>query len=145
MTPIFNYLSYGILPPDKVESIRRKAIMYYVRDNILYQKTFRGLITRCVGPIKTHTILQDIHNGICGIHSGYRAVAAKALRMGYYWPIVNQDAEAEIKTCQECRAYASIQRAPNHDLIPITNLGPYFNRALTYAGLSRLHLATLST
>ncbi|GJS47189.1 reverse transcriptase domain-containing protein [Tanacetum coccineum] len=52
-------------------------------------------------------------------------VAAKALRMGYYWPTNNQDVKVELKTCQECRAYAIIERAPKHDLIPITTPWPF--------------------
>ncbi|GJY93673.1 hypothetical protein Tco_0509455 [Tanacetum coccineum] len=33
---------------------------------------------------------------------------------------VQEDTEAKLKTCPECRVYASIQRAPKHDLIQIT-------------------------
>ncbi|GJV30572.1 reverse transcriptase domain-containing protein [Tanacetum coccineum] len=34
---------------------------------------------------------------MCGIHLGYRAIAEKALLMGYCWPTVNQDVEVANK------------------------------------------------
>ncbi|GJW10053.1 hypothetical protein Tco_1575880 [Tanacetum coccineum] len=82
-------------------------------------------MARCFGPTEARIIIQDIQNRMCGMHSGSRIVAPKALHMGYFWPTVNQDAKAELKTCPECCAYASIQRAPKHDLIPITAPWPF--------------------
>ncbi|GKD21641.1 reverse transcriptase domain-containing protein [Tanacetum coccineum] len=82
-------------------------------------------MARSAGPTEARKIIQDIHIGTCGMHSGSRDVATKALHMGYYWPTVNHDIEAELKTCQECRAYARIQQALKHDLISITASWPF--------------------
>ncbi|KAL0448218.1 UNVERIFIED_CONTAM: hypothetical protein Slati_1949700 [Sesamum latifolium] len=37
-------------------------------------------------------ILQEIHSGCCGAHAGTRILANKALRAGYFWPTMKQDA-----------------------------------------------------
>ncbi|KAL0458768.1 UNVERIFIED_CONTAM: hypothetical protein Slati_0504000 [Sesamum latifolium] len=37
-------------------------------------------------------ILQEIHSGCCGAHAGIRILANKALRAGYFWPTMKQDA-----------------------------------------------------
>ncbi|GJR84372.1 hypothetical protein Tco_0155157 [Tanacetum coccineum] len=104
MTPIFSYQYHDILSLDRVDSLRiwRKAIMYSIRDDILYRKTFRGQMARCIRPKETCTIIHDIYGRMCGMQLGYRAVAEKALLMGCYWPTVNQDVEAYLKTCPEC-------------------------------------------
>ncbi|GJR23933.1 hypothetical protein Tco_0972460 [Tanacetum coccineum] len=71
---------------------------------------------------------------MCGMHSGSRVVAAKALRMGYYGSTINHDVEADLKTCPECYVYASIQRVPKHDLIPITMPWPYLQWGIDICG-----------
>ncbi|KAL0411872.1 UNVERIFIED_CONTAM: hypothetical protein Slati_3776900 [Sesamum latifolium] len=37
-------------------------------------------------------ILQEVHSGCCGAHVGTRILANKALRAGYFWPTMKQDA-----------------------------------------------------
>ncbi|GJU98513.1 reverse transcriptase domain-containing protein [Tanacetum coccineum] len=37
------------------------------------------------------------------MHAGTRSVVAKALRTGYYWPIMHKDARELIRACQECQ------------------------------------------
>ncbi|GJS49115.1 hypothetical protein Tco_0599236 [Tanacetum coccineum] len=117
-----------------VISIGCKAIIYSITDNILYRKTFMGPMARCVRPTEARTIMHDIHSEMCAMDSGSRAVAAKALLIGYYFPIVSQDTEAELKTCPKCCAYAIILRAPKHDLIPIITPWPFHRWGINILG-----------
>ncbi|GFZ00544.1 hypothetical protein Acr_14g0001790 [Actinidia rufa] len=37
-------------------------------------------------------VLREIHEGVCGNHSGARSLAKKAVRQGYFWPTMERDA-----------------------------------------------------
>ncbi|GJS36379.1 reverse transcriptase domain-containing protein [Tanacetum coccineum] len=105
MTSVHKYLTEGILLEEKKKErvVRRKAVRYAVINEILYKKSFLGLWLRCVGPLKEHHILREIHEGSCNMHSGPRSVVAKALRSGYYWPTMHTDARNLIRECSDCQ------------------------------------------
>ncbi|XP_076936982.1 uncharacterized protein LOC143604360 [Bidens hawaiensis] len=86
MTPIINFLSSGVLPDSKDEArkIRHKALNYQLKDGILYRRSYLGPLLRCVDPQDANYLLQEIHEGICGIHAGPRMVVANIMNTGYY-------------------------------------------------------------
>ncbi|XP_071699358.1 uncharacterized protein [Rutidosis leptorrhynchoides] len=86
MKPLREYLELGILPEDKKEArkIQIKAPSYKIMDGALYRKSFLTPWLRCVGPNQALMIIREMHEGICGLHSGPRSKVAKMLRMGYY-------------------------------------------------------------
>ncbi|XP_076939116.1 uncharacterized protein LOC143607625 [Bidens hawaiensis] len=86
MTPIKAYLSSGVLPSEKVEAckIKRKALNYQLNDGILYQRSFLGLLLRCVDAEDANYLIREVHEGICGLHAGPRMIVAKIMNDGYY-------------------------------------------------------------
>nr|KYP62073.1 Transposon Ty3-I Gag-Pol polyprotein [Cajanus cajan] len=64
MAGIWGYLKEGTLPEDKDEArkIRMRSAKFII-----------------IGD-------EEIHQGICGMHSGARSMATRVLRAGYYWP-----------------------------------------------------------
>nr|GEY33858.1 reverse transcriptase domain-containing protein [Tanacetum cinerariifolium] len=54
MTPVYKYLTEGILPEEKkkARTIRCKAGRYAVINEVLYKKSFIGPWLRCVGPLQ---------------------------------------------------------------------------------------------
>nr|GEV27634.1 reverse transcriptase domain-containing protein [Tanacetum cinerariifolium] len=54
-------------------------------------------------PLQANYVLREIHEGSCNMHSGPRPVVAKALRSGYYWPIMHADARKLIRECNDCQ------------------------------------------
>ncbi|XP_071741858.1 uncharacterized protein [Rutidosis leptorrhynchoides] len=75
MKPLKEYLELGILPEDKKEArkIRIKAPSYKVMNGTLYRKSFLTPWLRCVGPNQASMIIREMHEGICGLHSGPRS------------------------------------------------------------------------
>lgn len=69
-----------VLPAEASEArrMRMKATLYLIKDNILYKKSYLEPLLRCVKPTQAQHILKEINEGMCGIHSGSRAVAIKA-------------------------------------------------------------------
>ncbi|XP_056698721.1 uncharacterized protein [Spinacia oleracea] len=76
------------------------------------------------------TWIDDIVNfkmngGLCSSHIGGRALAEKALRTGYYWPTLKEDALNLVKRCDKCQRFAHLIRRPSQRLTPITSHIPF--------------------
>ncbi|XP_076899520.1 uncharacterized protein LOC143553402 [Bidens hawaiensis] len=97
MTPIVAYLSSGVFPAEKVASqkIKHKALNYQMNDGVLYRRSFLGPLLRCVDAEDTNYLIREVHEGICGLHTGPRMVVAKLMNVGYYWPGMHLDAVQE--------------------------------------------------
>ncbi|GJV62791.1 reverse transcriptase domain-containing protein [Tanacetum coccineum] len=101
MTPIYKYLTEETLPAEKekARAIRRKSGRYAVVIGILYKKSYLSPWLRCLEPLKSNYVLREIHEGSCSMHAGTIPVVAKAIRIGYYWPIMHADARKQIQEC----------------------------------------------
>ncbi|GJV18778.1 reverse transcriptase domain-containing protein [Tanacetum coccineum] len=100
MTPIMEYLKDGTLPGDRKEAskLRIKARQYELLEGVLYKRSFLKPWLRCVGPLQADYVIREIHEGSCSMHVRPRSVVAKAMRLGYYWPTMHQDARDMIRT-----------------------------------------------
>jgi hypothetical protein len=50
----------------------------------LYKSGVTELWLRCITSEKGLKLLKEIHSGLCGAHIGTRALAAKAIKQGFY-------------------------------------------------------------
>ncbi|KAL0433228.1 UNVERIFIED_CONTAM: hypothetical protein Slati_2657100 [Sesamum latifolium] len=93
-TPIIKWIEEGLLPEDRWEAARLKtrATRFIMQEHILYKKSYTHPLLRCLSTEEGIHILQEIHSGCCGAHVGTRILANKALRAGYFWPTMKQDA-----------------------------------------------------
>ncbi|XP_071727873.1 uncharacterized protein [Rutidosis leptorrhynchoides] len=94
--------------------------MYALIEGVLYRKSYLGPSLLCIGPNQAKDMFQEVHKGSCALHSGYRTIVAKVMRIGYYWPTIHSDAAKIVRTCQSCQQHAPVIRAPRHTMIPIT-------------------------
>ena len=79
---IIRFLNEDILPEEKIEAnkIRRKATSYWLfEDHKLYKHSFSGPYLLCVHPELTESLLEEMHEGICGSHIGGRFLAHRAI------------------------------------------------------------------
>ena len=84
--PYVIYLKEGILPEQrkKAKIIRRKVARFWLsKDSKLYRRSFSGPYILCVHPEITEDLLYEMHEGICGSHTGGRSLAHRALTHGY--------------------------------------------------------------
>ena len=89
MDSIIQFLKEDILPEEKIEvdKIRRKVTSYWLsEDHKLYKRSFSGPYLLCVHPELTESLLEELHEGICGSHTGGRSLAHRAITQGYWWP-----------------------------------------------------------
>ncbi|XP_071728143.1 uncharacterized protein [Rutidosis leptorrhynchoides] len=108
MTPIVEFLNKGTLPIDSMEArkIKMKAPMYLLDKGILYRKSFLGPHLRCLNPTQAESIIREVHEGMCALHSGHKTVASKIMWLGYYWSSMYRDAAEVIRKCQSCQLHA---------------------------------------
>ena len=88
--PYLAYIPHQRLPTDPVEAKRiiRRSKSFTIINGELYKRSISGVLQRCVDPVDGQAILLDIHAGICGHHDSSRALVAKVLRAGFYWPTI---------------------------------------------------------
>ena len=82
MDSIIRFLKEDIFPEEKIEAdkIRRKATSYWLsEDHKLYKHSFSGPYLLCVHPELTESLLDKLHEGICGSHIGGRSLAHRAI------------------------------------------------------------------
>ncbi|GJZ90127.1 reverse transcriptase domain-containing protein [Tanacetum coccineum] len=100
---MIRYLKKETLPADvkKARAVRRKSQRFAVLNGTLYKKSFLGPWLRCVGPLQANYVLREIHEGSCSMHAGTRSVVAKALRISYYWPTMQErKSRTHLEACQ---------------------------------------------
>ena len=89
MDPLVLFLKDDILLEEKIEAdkIRRKASQFWLsEDQKLYKRSFSGPYLLCIHPKASELILEELHEGICGSHTGGKSLANKAITQGYWWP-----------------------------------------------------------
>ena len=77
MDPILLFLEKDILPEEKLEAekVRRKAPQFWLsEDKKLYKHSFSGPYLLCVHPKASESLLEELHEGICGSHTGGRSL-----------------------------------------------------------------------
>ncbi|GKA25683.1 reverse transcriptase domain-containing protein [Tanacetum coccineum] len=136
MTPICEYLTKEILLEDKkkARAVPRKASRYAVINGTLYKKSFLGPWLRCVGLLQANYDLREIHEGSYSMHFDPRSVVVKAIRIGYYWPMMHTDARKLIKECNDYQIHHPILRNPQQNLTPIMSLWPFYKCGIDIAG-----------
>ena len=81
-------------------------------------------LSESLGAEEADYVMREVHEGICGNHSGSRALVHKLVRAGYYWPTMQKDAEAYVMACDKCQRFSNIIRQPTEELTPMTALWP---------------------
>ena len=100
--PIIQFLSKDILPKDRseAEKIRRKAPRFWLsEDQKLYKQSFSGPYLLCIHPEASKLLLEELHEGICGNHTGGKSLAHRAITQGYWWPNMQKEALEYMKKC----------------------------------------------
>ena len=79
----------------------------------LVQKRVILPLLKCLNQSEGKELLQEIHSEECGSHIDPRALSAKAIRQGFYWPTHIKDEEQIVKTCEACQTTYPHQSKPS--------------------------------
>ncbi|XP_024023680.1 uncharacterized protein LOC112092255 [Morus notabilis] len=124
--PLIQYLMDAQLPndKDKARRARYRAARYLLYDGLLYRRGYSTPLQRCLDETEAQKVLNEIHEGIYGNHSGGQSLALKVLRQGYYWPTLKNDAFQYARRCDKCQRFG----VP-HSIV--SNNGKQFDNAST--------------
>ena len=115
MDPIIQFLSKNVLPEDKseAEKVRRKAPRFWLsEDQKLYKLSFSRPYLLCIHLEASELILEELHKGICGSHTGGRSIAHRAITQGYWWLNMQKEALEYTKKCDQCQRFAPNTHQP---------------------------------
>ena len=126
-TTIASYLKDGILLDEKeaARKLKVQAARFVLIKDVLYKRGFSRLYLWCLGNEEADYIVREVHEGICGNHSGSRSLVHKLVWAGYYWPTMQADAEAYVKACNKCQRFSNIIQQPTEELTPMTAPWPF--------------------
>ena len=136
MDPIWDYLIEGLLPNDPKEDskLRTRSTKFTIYQESLYKRGFFTPILECIAGKDADYVLREVHEGICGNHIGARALVGKALRQGYYLPIMLRDATELVRKCKICQEHAKISHLPSEPLTLVTSPWPFQQWGLDILG-----------
>ena len=102
MDPILLFLERSILPEEKseTEKVRRKAPRFWMsKDKRLYKRSFSRPYLFCVHLDTSESLLEELHEGVCGSHTGGRFLSHWAITQGYWWPDMQKEAKEYVRKC----------------------------------------------
>jgi ribonuclease HI len=73
---------------NEAKCLKHRSRDFVLVGDQLYKKGISQPMLKCVTETKGIQILREVHSGTCGSHSRPRALAAKVIRQGFYWPTI---------------------------------------------------------
>ena len=135
--PLVSYLMNNMLPDgkDAARKLKVQESQFVLIKDILYKRGFSRPYLGCLGPEEVDYIMREVHEGICGNHSGARSLVHKLIRAGCYWPTIQKDAQTYVKACDKCQRFGNIIRQPFEELTLLTASWPFAQWVLDIMGL----------
>jgi hypothetical protein len=102
------YLQGHYHPTDRNEAkrLKHRSRDFALVEGQLYKKGISQPMLKCIAETKGIEILHEVHNGTYGSHSGPRALAAKVIRQGFYWPAIICTANRVTRSCEACQKFS---------------------------------------
>ena len=127
MTPITKFLEEGTLPTVLVEArkLKVRAARFVLIQGILYKRGFSLPHLRCLDKPEAEYVMREVHEGICGNHSGARSLVHKLVRAGYYWSTMQKDAISYTHACDKCQRFENLIHSPLEALMLMTAPWPF--------------------
>jgi ribonuclease HI len=106
--PITLFLQGYYHPSDVNEAkrLKHRSQDFAIIEGQLYKKGVSQPMLKCVTETEGIQILREFHSGTCGSHSGPRALAAKVIRQGFYWPAIICAANRVTRSCEACQKFS---------------------------------------
>lgn len=105
-----------------VKALRRIAMDYYLDGEILYKRSFDGILLKSLNEKEVKQAIQEVYKGICATHISRYTMARHIQRSKYLWLTLERDCIDYIKKCQ---IYVDKINAPSALLFNITSPWPF--------------------
>ncbi|XP_024006657.1 uncharacterized protein LOC112083337 [Eutrema salsugineum] len=133
---IVGYIGDGTVPADKwaARRLKARAARYVVIKGTLLRRDASGVLLTCVHGNDIAEVMQKIHEGERGNHSGARSLAFKIKKAGYYWPTMLSDCEKYTARCEKCQRHGPMINLPTKLLMTSTAPYPFMRWAMDIIG-----------
>ena len=86
-TPIVSYLKNDTLPDGKeaARKLKVQVARFVLIKDVLYKRSFSRPYLWCLSLEEADYVMREVHEGICGNHSGSQSLVHKLIQVGYYW------------------------------------------------------------
>lgn len=85
-------------------TLRRLASHFFLNEEVLYKKSYGGILLRWVDAPKANQLMSEIHKGLCRPHISGFILAWKILRQGYYWLTIENNYFKHVRKCHLCQS-----------------------------------------
>ncbi|RVW51650.1 hypothetical protein CK203_066704 [Vitis vinifera] len=119
---------------NRPHKVRVQAARFYLNWGALVQTILHRTILRCLGHSEAQYVLAELHEGICGNHSGGRSLAHRAHSQGYYWPTMKKGRGNICQKCDKCQRYAPTPHMPSTTLKSISGPWPFAQWGMDIVG-----------
>lgn len=106
------------------EKVKKWSTRFTILNNVRYKRGFSLPYLRCIEQDKARWILDEVHEGICGDHSGARSLVRKIIRVGYFWSTIQKEAKEFVRRCDKCQRYKNVQQVSREKMTTITSPWP---------------------
>ena len=137
MDSISLYIERDVLLEEKskAEKVRRKAPRFWLsEDRKLYKRSFSSPHLLCVHPEVSESLLEELHKGVCGSHTGGRSLSHRVITQGYWWPGMQNEAQEYVKKCDQCQRFAPNIHQLGGVLNPLSSPWPFAQWGLDIVG-----------
>jgi hypothetical protein len=113
--PITLYLQGHYHPSNHNEAkrLKHRSRDFTIVNGQLYKKGISQPMMKCITETEGLELLREVHNDTCGSHSGPRALAAKVIHQGFYWPAIICTANRVTRSCEACQKFSPRISAPS--------------------------------
>lgn len=106
--------------------MNQKAKRFVFHEGILYSKSFGGNLLWCLAELEIPIMLKEM---LEGEHQGKRKLFLQ-IHEKYYWPTMEDDANAFVQSCHKCRIHGNLVHAPSALLHSIRSSWPFYSWGL---------------
>jgi len=91
----------------------------------LYKRGYDQPLLKCVTTKQAQYVIKELHEGICGYHSGARTMTNKILRVGYFRPTMEADYYTFVNKCIPCQKHGNLIHQKQEQLHSILSPWPF--------------------
>ena len=77
-----------------------------IRGPKIVQHSFSWPYLLCIHPEASELLLEELHEGIYGSHTGGRSLSHRAIIQGYLWPNMKKEVQEYVKKCDQCQRFS---------------------------------------
>jgi ribonuclease HI len=134
--PITLFLQGYYHPSDvnKAKRLKHRSRDFAIIKGQLYKKGVSQPMLKCITETEGIQILREVHSGTCGSHLGPRALAAKVIHQGFYWPTIICAANRVTRSCEACQKFSPRSGNPSQFTKLIAHTWPFQRWGLDIVG-----------